>query len=105
MADDKGADEPDYVVAVCADNDVDEGMARVIGQTFRWKFLEYPSAVLDYRVGTLVTIGASASRAKSANDTSWDELVELAGANRDETAQRVARAIDRGESSSRTVRV
>lgn len=89
---------PDYIVAVIADNDVDEGMARVLGKAYRWKFL-HASQLDGVTIGTAVRVGA----ARSINHPAWSETHDIGGADRDATAQAVMDRIHADEGDSRSV--
>lgn len=106
--DDEG--KPDYIVAVVADNDIDEGMARVLGKVYQWRFLGIPNddrgyqppssdRVTDYRIGTAVRVGA----ARNVDDGPWDEVHDVGGRDRDETAKAVEQRIAADEGDSRSV--
>lgn len=90
---------PDYIVAVVADNDIDEGMARVLGKAYRWKFLRADDLPSGVRIGTAVRVGAAAG----IDVGPWDETHDVTGANRDETARAVMARIRADEGDSRSV--
>ena len=102
MEDGKGRDEPDFVVAALADNDIDEGMARVLGKCYGWRFLRYPEQALDHTIGTAVLVGRVAGSKHQRLGRSWGDTVSLRGETRDETAIRVAARIRENRGDSRT---
>lgn len=91
--------EPDYAVAVLADNDIDEGMARVLGKRYLWKFLRHPKDTDGVHIGTAVRVGAMASR----DDGSWEKTHDISGSGREETAKKVLDRIRSGKGDSRSV--
>lgn len=91
---------PDYVVAVIADNDIDEGMARVLGKSYLWKYLHADSLRKDSpTIGTAVRVGA----ARSIDNGPWNETHDVGGRDRDETATAVWNRIRVREGGSRSV--
>lgn len=96
---DKG--KPDFQVAVIAANDIDEGMGRVLGKAYQWKFLRANDlADLDgIKIGTAVRVG-SAAQMKGGP---WQDTHDIAGRDRDQTALLVKDRIRAREGSSRSV--
>ena len=89
--------EPDYVVAVCADNEIDEGIALTMA-TGHWRFLRYPEEVKDYSIGTLVAVGASANKVDDDSSLSiQDRVAKVAGSDRYETAAKAKDCIRNSE--------
>ena len=107
-----GADAPDWIVAVTARAGVDEGMARVLGATYAWRYLDadgvgHADPLEDVHVGTLVRVGAAVSQLDAdeleARGVRVDAFHDLAGPDRHATARVVADRIDSGEGDSRNV--
>ena len=103
-----GAGKPDFVVAVVASNEVDEGMARILGRAYQWRFLGIPSN--DYEpwgddsidgrtIGTAVRVGA----ARNLSRSEWSETHDVGGTDRNSTATAVWERIESGEGDSRSV--
>lgn len=92
--------KPDFVVAVIADNEIDEGMGRVLGKAYQWKFI-HARDLSDLRIGTAVLVGASARL--GIDDGPWEQTHRVSGANRDETALLVKDRIRAREGDSRSV--
>lgn len=92
------AGKPDWVVAVVADNPVDEGMARVLGRHYRWKFV-HADDLDTVRIGTAVRVGA----ARGIDNGPWQATHDIGGDGRHETALAVADRIRADEGDSRSV--
>lgn len=103
-------DKPDYVVAVLANNPIDEGMARVLGEQQQWRFLGYPDADRDYippapdtlgdtRLKVAVRVGAMAG----VDLPNWEETYDLAGSDRAETARKISLYLDKDVGDSRNI--
>ena len=93
------------IVAVVANNPVDEGMARVLGRYYQWRFLtigyDAPESdrVENYRIDTAVRVGAAANESNSA----WENTRDVAGGDRNATATKVVHRIREDDYDSRTV--
>lgn len=100
-----GSGKPDFIVAVVASSEADEGMARVLGKAYVWKFLTlgydspHSDNLDDFTVGTAVRVGAAVNE----NHSNWNETHDVSGANRDETAVAVWERIKADEGDSRNV--
>jgi len=101
-------DKPDFVVAVVASNEVDEGMARILGRAYQWRFLGIPhddyepwgdDSIEGRTVGTAVRVGA----ARNIDRDEWSETHDVGGSDRDSTATAVWERIESGEGDSRNV--
>ena len=93
-----GAGQPDYVVAVVADNDIDEGAARVLGHAYRWRYLRAPRDLEHVTVGTAVRVGAA-----RALDGPWQDVHDVGGPDRDATTRAVLERIRADQGDSRNV--
>ena len=93
------------IVAVIASNPVDEGMARVLGRYYQWKFLtvgyDAPESdrVDNYRIDTAVRVGAAANQ----NHDAWENARDVSGSDRNMTATEVVKRIREDNYDSRTV--
>jgi hypothetical protein len=87
-----------YVVAVIAENEIDEGMARVLGKAYNWKFI-HAKDLGRASIGTAVRVGAI----RDLDMDVWDETHDVGGPTRDHTAEAVAQRIRTRNGDSRSV--
>ena len=87
-----------YVVAVVAENEIDEGMARVLGKAYNWKFI-HAKDLGRASIGTAVRVGAI----RDLDMDVWDETHDVGGPTRAHTAEAVAQRIRTRNGDSRSV--
>ena len=103
-----GDTAPDLVVAVAASTLADEGMARVLGKSYQWRYLSvghdapHADRIDGLHVGTLVRVGAAA-QVDPRSVATVDEFYDVAGESRDATAAAVADRIAADTGDSRSV--
>lgn len=91
-------DRPDFNVVVLADNDIDEGIARVLGKFHELKFLRWPVTSVSF--GAAVMVGSVAENWSKIKKASMEGItMTIRGANRSQTAAAAAQTIREGRRS------